>query len=73
MLALAKSLGRISSTSESVVFALGLARDPVIQIAVNGKNETRYPLYKSKYNSASEGVGEIFLYNSLRIVERIRA
>lgn len=55
-LTLAKDLGKIQSTSEPVVFALGLARDPVIQITANGKNETRYPFYKSKYNNAGDGV-----------------
>jgi hypothetical protein len=54
--ALAKDLGKTQATSESVVFALGLARDPVIQIMANGQNETRYPFYKTRYNNAAEGV-----------------
>jgi hypothetical protein len=68
--ALAKNLGKISSTSESVVFALGLARDPVIQITMNGQNETRYPFYKTRYNNTVDGVSPFYLNQQKKLMFR---
>lgn len=59
-------MGRINTTTEPTIFALGLARDPLVQVrtAPNGTTELWFPSYKAKYNNASDSVSSILLLYS---------
>lgn len=55
---MAKDLGKIQSTTSSVVYALGLARDTGVKLdpAPGGGTEIRHPYYTTRYTSAGDGV-----------------
>lgn len=61
--ALAKNLGSMRSLSDPIVYALGVARDPVVQFktAPKGDTETLYPFYKTKYDNPADGVSLFYL------------
>jgi len=57
----ALDLGNITSTTNSIVFAAGLVRDPVLTYLRGGSAHDRRPLWLSKWSSVDVGVSCFFL------------
>ncbi len=55
--ALALDLGNITSTSEPVVWSLGVIRNPVVSYTTGtGQSETRVPYYLAQYSNIPDAV-----------------
>ena len=52
MFAFSRDLGTISSSQESVVWAIGLVRDP----SINYMSQERHPYFWTKYNYINDAV-----------------
>ncbi len=55
--ALALDLGNITSTSEPIVWSLGVVRNPVVAYTTGtGQSQTRVPYFLAQYNSIPDAV-----------------
>ncbi len=52
----AVNLNNITSTTSSVVWAIGLVRDPVISLYSTGANNSRSSYFWTAYNTVSDAV-----------------
>ncbi|TFK38777.1 hypothetical protein BDQ12DRAFT_683319 [Crucibulum laeve] len=68
-LAMAVDLGSITQTSEPIVWALGLIRDPVVRYIKGNNIETRIPYFRAKYSNDT-GVIDAVLANSKDALSR---
>ena len=69
VLGIAVDWGRIQSTSEPAVWALGLVRNPSIQYKTSsGLIESRFPYFLSAYDSVSAAVGVSYLPLNLILI-----
>ena len=59
VMAFAYDLGTVKDESEEVVWAIGLARDRIMQLGDESGEQMRYPYFLSRYNTTSDAVGMI--------------
>ena len=50
---------REKDESEEVVWAIGLAREKIIQLGDESGGQIRYPYFSSRYNNTSDAVGMV--------------
>ena len=56
MFSLSWDLGDVDDNAKEAVWAMGLARSPVVQYTSGSNSEGRYPYYLTEYSNADDAV-----------------
>lgn len=60
MFSLALDLGNITSTSEPIVWSVGVVRNPVVSYTTgSGQSQTRVPYFLAEYSSVQDAVSAL--------------